>query len=212
MRTLQNFKVEVFFTLLLFLTTHIYASTNKYILSHDDLIDPRAIEKILEIGTEVETKTGVKIYLYVKDDYGIDRTVSAKEKFEQIKSVEENIIKELKTPYALLTMSLEQTHVNLIVSNELKKVIDKDEILNDYVIPLLASKDKNLLLSKVSAAALNGYAQIADDIASSQNITLESSIGNSGKTIGTIWRVFIYFIVIVGLILYTVAVLRSKKR
>jgi hypothetical protein len=77
-------------------------------------------------------------------------------------------------------MSLEQTHLNLFTSQEFETIINKDEILNDYIIPLLASKDKNKLFAKVSAALLNGYAQIGDEIAKSQNITLESSIG-SGK-------------------------------
>jgi hypothetical protein len=59
---------------------------------------------------------------------------------------------------------------------------------------------------------LNGYAQIGDEIAASQNIKLESSIGSGGKTFGTIWKVFMYFIVVTGLVAYTIAVLKSKKK
>ncbi|MDX9796464.1 MAG: hypothetical protein WCY75_03090 [Sulfurimonadaceae bacterium] len=202
----------MFLTLLLFFIPTLQASTTPYILSHDELIDPRAIAKINEIGTEVETKTGVKIYLFVKENYGIDDSLTMKEKFEKIKIYENQLLHNLNTPYVLITMSLDQTHLNLFTSPELDSIIDKNEILNDYIIPLLASKDKNKLFSKVSAALLNGYAQIGDEIAASKNIKLESSIGSGGKTFGTIWKVFMYFIIVTGLVAYTIAVLKSKKR
>jgi len=204
--------VGVFLTLLLFFIPSLYANTTQYILSHDQLIDPRAILKINEIGSEVEAKTGVKIFLYAKENYGINETLPMKEKLEKIKFYENELLKSLSSPYVLITISLEQTHINLFVSEELKTIINKDEILNEYIIPLLASKDKNRLFAKVSAAVLNGYAQIGDDIAKSRNIKLESSIGSGGKTFSTIWKVFMYSIVIIGLVVYTVAVLKSKKK
>jgi hypothetical protein len=212
LKNLSILKVGVFLTLLLFFIPTLQASTTPYILSHDELIDPRAIAKINEIGTEVETKTGVKIYLFVKENYGIDDSLTMKEKFEKIKIYENQLLHNLNTPYVLITMSLDQTHLNLFTSPELDSIIDKNEILNDYIIPLLASKDKNKLFSKVSAALLNGYAQIGDEIAASKNIKLESSIGSGGKTFGTIWKVFMYFFIVTGLVAYTIAVLKSKKR
>jgi hypothetical protein len=202
----------VFLTLLLFFIPHLNASTTQYVISHDNLIDQRAIEKINEIGTELENKTGIKIYLFVKENYGIDDSLSMKEKFEKIKNYENEIVQTLKAPYVLITMSLDQTHINLFTSDELKTIINKNEILNDYIIPLLASKDKNNLLSKVSAALLNGYAQIGDVMASHNNIKLESSIGSDGTTFSAFWKVFMYFIIITGLAAYTIAVLKAKKK
>lgn len=202
----------MFLTLLLFFIPTLNASTNQYVLSHDELIDQRAIDKINEIGNEVETKTGIKIYLFVKENYGIDDSLSMKEKFEKIKLYEDELLQTMTKPYVLLTMSLDQTHINLFTSEELKTIINKNEILNDYIIPLLASKDKNNLLSKVSAALLNGYAQIGDVIASNNNIKLESSIGSGGTTFSTFWKVFMYFIIITGLVAYTIAVLKAKKK
>lgn len=205
-------KVGVFLTLLLFLIPTLNASEKSFILNHDNLIDYRAIEKMNEIGQEVYTKTGAKIYLFVKQSYPINDQMSMKERFETIKTYEKEILNQVNDPYVLITMSLDQTHLNLFTSEEFNTIINKDEILNDYIIPLLASKDKNKLLAKISAALLNGYAQIGDEIAKSQNITLESSIGSGGKTAGTIWKVFMYFIIVTGLIAYTIAVLRSKKK
>ena len=202
----------MFLTLLLFFIPNINASTTQYILSHDELIDKRAIEKINQIGSEVETKTGVRIYLFIKENYGIDDSLSMKERFEKIKLYENEILQTITAPYVLLTISLDQTHINLFVSEELNTIIDKNEILNDYIIPLLASKDKNNLFSKVSAALLNGYAQIGDEIAASKNLKLDSSIGSGGTTFSALWKVFMYFIIVTGLVAYTVAVLKSKKK
>lgn len=203
-----SFKVAVF-SLLLFLSSNLYAS--KFVLSDDGLIDPRTITKVEEIGNEVQSKLGVNIYVYAKQSLGLDKNISTEEKIKYIKNFESQITPNLIKPYVLLTMSIEDTHVNLIESSNLKEIVDKNEILNDYVVPLLASKDKNSTFSKASAAILNGYAAVADIIAESKGIELESSIGSSGKVAGTIWKVFMYSIVVVGILLYTFITLRRKK-
>ncbi len=77
-------------------------------------------------------------------------------------------------------MSLEDTHVNILFSKSLEGLIDKDMILNRHIVPPLASRDKNTIYAKVSAAMLNGYASIVDNIAEKRGIKLKSSIGNSG--------------------------------
>lgn len=208
MKNSNFFKVAVF-SLLLFLSTNIYAS--KFVLSDDGLIDQRAIGKIEQIGTEAQNRLGVNIYIYAKKSLGLDENISTKDKIKYIKEYEVNIKSNLVEPYVLLTMYLEDTHVNLIVSSQLEEVVNKNEILNNYVVPLLASKDKNSLYAKASASMLNGYAAIADTIAETKQVKLESSIGSSGKVAGTIWRVFIYTLVVLGLLLYIYAILKRKK-
>lgn len=209
---MKNFsfkRVGVFFSLLLFLSSQ--AFSQNLILNDDNLIDPRAKEKILQMGSEVRNKLGVNIYLNVKTNLGLDKKIDTKNKILFIKDYENKIVKTLENPYVLLTVSLEETHVNLYFSDSLKGIINKDDILDSYVVPLLASKDKNTLPSKVSAAVLNGYAAISDILAESKNIKLETSIGSEGKVSSTIWRVFMYFIIVTGLLAYIVAVLRKRK-
>lgn len=209
MKTKTTLKIGVIFSLLFFLSLNLYAQN--FILSDDNLIDKRAEEKINQIGSEVNTKLGVNIYIYAKSTLGLDENIKTKEKIEYIKNYESQILQTLKSPYVLLTTSVEDMHVNLYTSEDLKKIINKDDILDDYVVPLLASKDKNTLFAKVSAAMLNGYAAIADNIAESKNVTLESSIGNEGKVSSTIWRVLMYFLIVTGLLAYTYAVLKKRK-
>jgi len=205
-------KKRVFSLFLILSTTFLYATTNNpYILEHDDLLDSRAAGKIYEIGSEVKSKLGVNIYVYAKEDYDISMDLDIKEKLEKIKTIENDLVKDLDKPYVILTMAVEQTHVNLLMTDDLKQVLDKNDILNGYVVPLLASKDKNTLYAKTSAAILNGYAEIADRLATSKGITLDSSIGSGGRTAGTIWKVLMYFLVFGGIILYTYAIMKQRK-
>jgi hypothetical protein len=199
----------VIFSLLFFFCQNL--SAQNFIINDDKLIDDRAKEKINQMGDEVKSKLGVNIYVYVKSTLGLDENIKTKEKIDIIKSNENQIISKLENPYVLLSISVEETHVNLLFSEEFKTILDKDDILDGYVVPLLASKDKNTLFSKVSAATLNGYGAIADTIADSKNIKLESSIGNSGKVSSTIWRVLMYTIIILGLFAYTYAILKKRK-
>lgn len=210
MKNLVNFKIAVVFSLLFFLSQNLLAQG--FIINDDNLIDKRAEDKINQIGNEVKTKLNVNVYIYTKQTLGLDEELPMKKKFLAIKNFENEILPALQKPYVLLTAFIEETHVNLIYSSEeLKKNIDKDDILDGYVVPLLASKDKNTLFAKVSASMLNGYAAIADTLASKKEIKLESSIGNQGKVSSTIWRVFMYTMIVLGLLAYTYAVLRKRK-
>ena len=209
MKKLNSLKIGVIFSLLFFFCQNL--SAQNFILNDDKLIDDRAKEKINQIGDETKSKLGVNIYIYAKSTLGLDENIKTKEKIDFIKNNENQLISTLEKPYVILTIAVEETHVNLLFSDDLKEVINKDEILDGYVVPLLASKDKNTLFAKVSAASLNGYAAIADIIAEAQNIKLESSIGNSGKVSSTIWRVVMYTLIVLGLLAYTYAILKKRK-
>ena len=209
MKKFNFLKVGVILSLLLFLYSNLSAA--QFILNDDKLIDDRAKEKINQIGDEVKSKLGVNIYIYAKSNLGLDENIKTKEKIEFIRSNENQLVSTLEQPYVLLTIAVEETHVNLLFSESLKEVLDKNDILDGYVVPLLASNDKNTLFAKVSAATLNGYAAIADKIADSKDMKLESSIGNAGKVSSTIWRVVMYTLIVLGLLAYTYAILRKRK-
>jgi len=201
--------MKLFF--LLFITVIAQANQNPYILTHDGLIDIRAQDKILEIGNETKSKLKVNLYVDIKENNGINPKEKRDIRKTLMKQKEQEMVKNLQKPYAVLTISIDQLYTNILMSDDLKDIIDRDDILDNYVIPLLASKDKNSLFAKVSASMLNGYAAIADTLAESKDIKLESSIGNAGKVSGTIWRVFMYTIVVLGLLAYTYAILRKRK-
>ena len=197
--------------LLTFFITCLSASANPYILTHDDLIDKRAQEKIFQIGSEVKSKLNVKLYASIRENNGIDMDKPIGERRKLMKEYEKFITKDLKGSYALLAIVIDQKYANILMSDDLKNIIDKDDIFDSYVIPLLASKDKNSLFAKTSAAMLNGYAQMGDSLAKEKGIKLESSIGSEGKTASTVWRMFMYTLVLGGIFLYAVIVLRERK-
>jgi len=203
-------KIKLFFLLLLFIS-NASGSQNPYLLTHDGLIDKRAQDKILEIGNETKKKLNVNLYVNIKENNGINPKEERSIRKILMKEKDQDIVKHLSEPYAVLVISVDQLYTNILMSKELKKTIDKDDILDNYVIPLLASKDKNSLFAKTSAAILNGYAQMADSVADSQNIELKSSIGSEGKTASSIWRVFMYTLVVIGLVSYIVIIMREKK-
>ncbi len=206
----MKFKILILFAL--FFST-LNAQDNKFILLHDGLIDQRAQEKIKQIGTEVETKLSTDIYVHIVENNGINMDLSRKERIIQMREFDKIVISKLKQTqnYAILTLSIDQMYANILMSPNLKNIIDKDDILSGYVIPLLASKDKNTLFAKTSAACLNGYAQMADSLAENKNIKLESSIGSAGKTAGTIWKVFMYTLVFIGIVSYSIIIMRQRK-
>ncbi len=200
-------------TLLVFIITTLNAQDNKYILLHDGLIDKRAQEKILQIGMEVEKKLKTNIYVHIVEDNGINMKLSREERIIKMREFDKKVVSKTSSikNYVILTLSIDQMYANILMSDNFKNIIDKDDILSGYVIPLLASKDKNTLFAKTSAACLNGYAQIADSLAQNKNIKLESSIGSAGKTAGTIWKVFMYSLVLFGIGAYAVIIMRQKK-
>jgi hypothetical protein len=195
---------------LLLLQTFAFAN-NPYILSHDGLIDQRAQDKIFQIGSEVKSKLNVNLYAYITENNGIDIKLPREERIVLMKQFEAQMLQNLPKPYAVVAIATDQLYTNILMSDDLKDILDKDDILDGYVIPLLASKDKNTLFAKTSAAVLNGYAQMADSIAASQNIELLSSIGSGGKVASTIWKMVMYTLVLGGIILYAIIIMRERK-
>lgn len=206
----KNF-IYKFRVLFLMLISTLTLMANPYILTHDGLIDQRAQDKIFEIGSETKQKLGVNIYVDIKENNGLNVTLPREKRILLMKSIEKNIVKDIKKPYAVLVIAVDQKYANILMSDDLVNIIDRDDILDGYVIPLLASKDKNTLFAKTSAALLNGFAQMADAVADSKNIKLESSIGSAGKVAGTIWKMLMYTLVLTGIILYIVIIMREKK-
>lgn len=206
-----NIKAKVLIMLLLLLPKVIFASSAGYVLESDGLLNEKVFAKINQIGHELHSKTGAQVFVYVKKQYFVENVADAKSKFDAIKNYEKEIIKDIESDYAVIAISFEHKHINLLMSERVDSFIDKDEILNDYVVPLLASNDKNTIEAKVSAAVLNGYSQIAEEIAGKHNIKLQNNIESSNKTFGDIWKVFMYVLILSGLFAYGYALIKRKK-
>ena len=164
------------------------------------------------MGNELFVKTGISVYIYASEQYSKEEFSDMKQKMEFIKSFESKLLDNLKKPYIILTLSLEDKHVNVLSSKNLEGVVDRDEILDSYIIPLLASHDKNSKEAKVSASLLNGYSAVVETLAEFKGVKVDSTMNGSGRTFAKIWKIFMYLIVIAGFTAYLIAVWRDKRK
>ena len=186
---------------------------SRFILEGKELIDPRTIQKIDEMGKELFEKTGVNVYIYTKKSYLDVETKDRKEKFLRIKEYEKKIVTPLERPYVLISMAIDDVYVNILNSKDLDHIIKRDKILDRNIVPILASQGKNPLSTKVSVALLNGYGEIADEVAMKlKGITLDSSIESGASTFKEYWRYFMYTLVILGLFAYIYAMRKGRNR
>jgi len=186
---------------------------SRFILEGKELIDPRTIQKIDEMGKELFEKTGVNVYIYTKKSYLNKEVKDKKEKYTLIKEYEESILTKVKNPYVLISVAVDNMHINMFNSEDLNKVVDKDRILDRAIVPILVSKDKNSIYSKLSVALLNGYGEIVDIVAMElKGIKLDSSIESGASAFKEFWRYFMYFLVITGLVVYIYAMRRGRKQ
>lgn len=201
MRTFLHVKAKGLLLFCLLLLSPFTLSAQKFVLNEDKILDQRAEQKIEEIGNELFTKSGVKIYLIAK------KSGSG----ENIVAYEQNFAKELSTPYAILTLFLDEQKVDIYHSVELGKEFDKEAILSPLpwrgtIIPLLTGKKKD---ASVSAALLNGYADVAEQIADFRKITLESAIGSSSRNTIGVFRLLVYGFL--GVMIFLIIRKRMKK-
>ncbi len=188
------FNKAVFITALLLTTTTILNA--KYVLSTDNLIHENAIQKIEEIGTELNKKLNISLYLYAND------TINGKTMIEY----REEIRKKHNNSYIILLFAQKEQKVDIITSEDLVNKFDKEEVLDPFsgtIIPLLITKPKkDAIDDRASAAMLNGYADIAERVANNSKIELESSIGNTNRDIINIARIIFYTAIVIILFLY----------
>ncbi len=151
-----------------------------------------------EMASELKDKTGISAFVLVK------KTLNEK----SIKDYEKEYSKNFTTPYVLFTFAESEQKIDIINSPELSDKFDKNEVLDDYVIPILIAKDKTNL--KYVAAVFNGYAELIDQIAKSYNITLNSSIGSTGKTTYNIVN-YLFWAMMFSFVLIFFYVLKRKK-
>lgn len=190
------------FVVALFLCFFGSLSFGKVVLQNDDVIGKRVVDKVEIMGKELRDRTGVNTYI------AVTKTFDGK----SIKSYENKFLDKMQKPFILLALASENHQVDIFASEDMLKRFDKDAVLSPYpwsgtIIPILTRKKGD---DKYSAAILNGYADIVDQVADSYDVKLDSSIGNANKTvIGVIRFIFYGFIIaIIVIVLYY----KRKKR
>jgi hypothetical protein len=173
-----------------------------FVIVNEEIIDDRAILKIKDLGIELQDKAGISVY--------ISAQVSLKGK--TIKEYEQAIASTLKAPYVLLSFARNETKVDIINSDGIDELFDKEQILSPFpwsgtIIPLLSMHGKDLKAQE-SAAMLNGYADIVEQIAKSKGIELQGAIGSENQNVYSLLKIIFYGTIFVAVGLW----LRRKYR
>lgn len=185
--------VRKFILIFIFLLSQSLALGANFVINNDEILSQKVSVKLNEIGSELYTKSGINLVVGVYKDGELEALFK-----------EQN----LSSPYAFLLLIKDKKKVEIFADANTSKLFNKEQILSvnpesGTIIPILVSKNGK---DVYNAAILNGYADIAEQIASSLNLQLESSVGNSNKTTLNFLRFFIY-----GLVAFFIIVIFYKK-
>ena len=185
--------VRKFILIFIFLLSQSLALGTNFVINNDEILSQKVSVKLNEIGSELYTKSGINLVVGVYKDGELEALFK-----------EQN----LSSPYAFLLLIKDKKKVEIFADSNTLKLFNKEQILSvnpesGTIIPILVSKNGK---DVYNAAILNGYADIAEQIASNLNLQLESSVGNSNKTTLNFLRFFIY-----GLVAFFIIVIFYKK-
>ena len=185
--------VRKFILIFIFLLQQSLALGANFVINNDEILSQKVSVKLNEIGSELYAKSGINLAVGVYKDGELEALLK-----------EQN----LSSPYAFLLLIKDKKKVEIFADANTSKLFNKEQILSvnpesGTIIPILVSKNGK---DVYNASILNGYADIAEQIASSLNFQLESSVGNSNKTTLNFLRFFIY-----GLVAFFVIVVFYKK-
>ena len=185
--------VRKFILIFIFLLSQSLALGANFVINNDEILSQKVSVKLNEIGSELYEKSGINLVVGVYKDGELDALFK-----------EQN----LSSPFAFLALIRDKKKVEIFADSKTSQLFNKEQILSPNpesgtIIPILVSKNGK---DVYNAAILNGYADIAEQIASSLNLQLESSVGNSNKTTLNFLRFFIY-----GLVAFFIIVIFYKK-
>jgi len=175
------FKVQVRFALLALLLPLLLSATH---ILKDDILKPEAAKLIETMADELSSKTGINAYVAATNE-------SFPERFNLVvysKKYEANVSKPyvilIFAPNAVITAeSGEKGRVALIPSRkELVKLYDKSDVM-DATIDVVAARDKNTKEDKFNIGIVQGFSELADQIAASKNIEMTTTIPNETRYI-----------------------------
>lgn len=221
------------------LATLLSVYANADVIDNANVISKELAIKLNEIGDELKSKTNVRLDLLTLknlQNFEIDKIKNSDIeknntyildghkylkgsllKNQSLKNAVEPYLESLKKPYIVLVLVPKSTNgesgkVDIFASKDAYLLFDKESILSPYpekgtIIPILVSQNKGDIYG---AAMLNGYADIADQVADKKGVKLETSIGNSNRIVINILRYIVYASIIFAIIIFIRRKIKSK--
>jgi len=189
------FKVQVRFALLALLLPLLLNATP---ILKDDILKPEASKLIEDMANELVSKTGIHGYVVATNKnfpQGFN-LVEYSKKYEA--NVSKPYVMLIFAPNAMITAKSEtKGRVALIPSSkDLTELYDKSDVM-DATIDVIAAKDKNTKEDKHNIGLVQGFSELADQIADSKNVEMTTTLPNETRLIVSVLRV----IVIIGALL-----------
>ncbi len=184
------FKAQVRVTLLALLLPLLLNATA---ILKDDLLKLEASKLIEQMGDELFSKTGINAYVVATNENFPEKfnLVEYSKKYEANTSKPYVIL--IFAPNAIITQkSGQKGRVALIPSSDaLRKLYNKSDVM-DATIDVVAFKDKNTKEDKFNIGIVQGFSELADQIATSKNVKLKTTIPNDTRTFIGYLKILVY--------------------
>ena len=177
-----------------------------FVLQNDNILQPELVAQLEGMGSELYQKTGVNLSVAVVESLQ-DKSLS--DKANEFRA-------NLKSPYIFLIFTNKEHKIQIYNTENTQDLFDKERILSPMpnrgsIIPILVNHKRDANMTGViNAAILNGYADIADQVAKSQGIELETSIGDTNRIFVNTIRYIFYGTLVFALFMYFYS--RKKKK
>lgn len=189
----------------------------------DEVVNNQEFTKQIEaIGAELKAKTGVSLYLVMVRDLENNQSISDYEKRISMETNNSAVIMtfvELQKQVDILArpttlykdfnkaqiLSPNATFIGAVVSSIMfaRSIDEAKELLSNSggtILPILGERAKgDDIVKKYSVGMFNGYADIAEQIATSRGQTLSSSAGTANQTFIDIIRLIFYGTLLIAL-------------
>lgn len=160
----------------------------------NDILKLEVTNIIDQIGAELFEKTGISEYVIATNErfpVGFNLVAYSKKYAEKMRKP---YVLFIFAPQAKIThISEEKGRVGIIPSEEmLKKLYDYDDV-RDAAIDVVAVRDKNTQEDKDNIGVLQAFSELAEGIAESKNVELESAIPNDTRHFIFLLKILVYF-------------------
>jgi len=151
----------------------------------DELLKPKAKEKIIVMADELKQKTGISGYLIATND-ALPRGTSI---VDYAKKFEANLNK----PYIIFIFAPHNQRIGIIPSSpELSNLYNEAEVKDAAINVVRDEYDGNSVEDKYNVAVVQAFSELADQVAKSKGVQLTTTIPNETQWIVNFLRVFIY--------------------
>lgn len=163
----------------------------------NDLLTPKASAIVEEIGDELSSKTGISLYV-----------IATNEKFQKganLFTYSKQFDSNLSKPNIILIFAPNSLRVGLVPSSEELRDLYDDSSVKDATIDVVASQDKNSKRDKYTIGIVQGYSELADQIAEAKGVKMTKTLPNETRTIIGVLK---YFVILGTILILWILVLR----